>query len=38
MQKLKQLVNLFLGDNELEAVPVIPESVRIIHLQVSTTH
>uniref|UniRef100_A0A8C8HJE1 Mimecan n=1 Tax=Oncorhynchus tshawytscha TaxID=74940 RepID=A0A8C8HJE1_ONCTS len=32
-KKLRQLVNLFLGDNVLEAVPVIPESVRIIHLQ-----
>lgn len=34
-QKLTKLVNLYLSDNMLEAVPYIPESVRILHLQVS---
>ena len=33
-QKLTKLANLFLADNRLEAVPQIPESVRIVHLQV----
>ena len=33
-QKLTRLVNLFLADNQLEAVPQIPESVRTLHLQV----
>lgn len=33
-QKLTRLTNLYMADNMLEAVPVIPESVRILHLQV----
>ena len=33
-QKLTRLVNLVLADNQLEAVPQIPESVRTVHLQV----
>lgn len=31
---MNKLVNLFLADNQLEAVPFIPDSVRILHLQV----
>lgn len=34
-QKLTKLANLFLAHNELDAVPHIPETVRILHLQVS---
>lgn len=33
-QKLTRLVNLYLADNKLEAVPFIPDNVRILHLQV----
>lgn len=34
-QKLTKLASLLLAHNELEAVPQIPETVRILHLQVS---
>lgn len=30
-------MNLYLADNQLEAVPHIPDSVRILHLQVGTS-
>lgn len=30
---MTKLVNLYLSDNQLEAVPFIPESVRTVHLQ-----
>lgn len=33
-QKMTKLGILFLADNQLEAVPFIPDSVRILHLQV----
>lgn len=33
-QKMTKLTNLYLADNQLEAVPFIPDSVRILHLQV----
>lgn len=33
-QKLTRLANLFLADNQLEAVPHLPESLRTVHLQV----
>lgn len=33
-QKMTKLINLFLADNQLEAVPHIPDNVRILHLQV----
>lgn len=33
-QKLTRLTNLYMAENTLEAVPFIPESVRILHLQV----
>lgn len=36
-QKMSQLRNLLLADNRMEAVPFIPHSVRIVHLQVWTT-
>lgn len=35
-QKMSQLRNLLLADNRMEAVPFIPHSVRIVHLQVWT--
>lgn len=33
-QKMTRLTNLYLADNQLEAVPFIPDAVRILHLQV----
>lgn len=33
-QKLNKLAHLYLAHNELEAVPLIPETVRTLHLQV----
>lgn len=34
-QKLTRLANLYMAENLLEAIPFIPESVRILHFQVS---
>lgn len=34
VQKLTNLAYVYLSHNELEAVPQLPESVRIVHLQV----
>ena len=33
-QKLTKLIKLYLADNQMEAVPQVPETVRILHLQV----
>lgn len=34
MQKLTKLAYLYLSNNEIEAIPQLPESLRIVHLQV----
>lgn len=34
-QKLTRLAYLYLGNNELTAVPQLPESLHVVHLQVS---
>lgn len=34
VQKLTKLAYLYLGYNQLEAVPHLPESLRVVHLQV----
>lgn len=37
LQKLTRLAYLYLGNNELTAVPQLPESLNIVHLQVSSS-
>lgn len=34
LQKLRKLAYLYLGDNELEAIPPLPESLHVVHLHV----
>lgn len=35
LQKLTRLAYLYLGNNELTAVPLLPESLYVVHLHVS---
>lgn len=35
LQKLTKLAYLYLGNNELTAVPQLPESLHVVHLHVS---
>lgn len=37
LQKLTRLAYLYLGDNELTAVPHLPESLYVVHLHVSSS-
>lgn len=37
LQKLTRLAYLYLGDNELTAIPHLPESLYVVHLHVSSS-